>query len=234
MRWQCGGIWQRVRSTLNRGFHARRGTDLDGCDNSGRFLAMTSVPARFALLRSGLGFPMSRLPEPYPSNPALYPRIVDMDLPGHVVDTRRDGRRTILLHRAMAVISPDKIEIKSARGTVILPFLGILMAAGAIAGIALGGSSLPFWVLTLLLVVLLILVPFSVMSLISALVGADVVIDRQKGSATWQQGYLGMGIGTKDLFPSPRLTTSRSPSKGARRTAGTNTPTTFASSRSCS
>ena len=149
---------------------------------------------------------MSRLPGALPVQPrSLYPRSVDMDLPGHVVDTRRDGRRTILLHRAMAVISPDKIEIKSARGTVILPFLGILMAAGAIAGIALGGSSLPFWVLTLLLVVLLILVPFSVMSLISALVGADVVIDKQKGSATWQQGYLGMGIGTKELVPFAKI-----------------------------
>jgi ABC-type transport system involved in cytochrome bd biosynthesis fused ATPase/permease subunit len=128
-----------------------------------------------------------------------------MDLPGHVVDTRRDGRRTILLHRAMAVISAEKIEIKSARGTVILPFIGIVLAAGAIAGIVLGGSSLPFWLLTLLLVFLLILVPFSVMSLISAIAGADVVVDRKKGSATWQQGYLGMGIGTKELVPFAKI-----------------------------
>jgi hypothetical protein len=43
------------------------------------------------------------------------------------------------------------------------------------------------------------------MALIGALVGADVVIDAKKGSATWQQGYLGMGIGTKELVPFEKI-----------------------------
>src|SRR5690606_2504875 len=46
---------------------------------------------------------------------------------------------------------------------------------------------------------------FSAMSLISSVVGADVVIDARKGSATWQQGYLGMGIGTKELVPFEKI-----------------------------
>jgi hypothetical protein len=128
-----------------------------------------------------------------------------MNLPGHVVSTRRDGRREVLLHRAMAVISDDKIEIKSARGTVILPALGMLLAAAAITWLALDGFTLPLWLLTTLLLFVLILVPFSMMSLISSIVGADVVVDAKKGSATWQQGYLGMGIGTKDLVPFAKI-----------------------------
>lgn len=140
-----------------------------------------------------------------PASRPLYPHRVGIDLPGHVVSTRRDGRREILLHRAMAVISDDKIEIKSARGTVILPALGMLLAASAITWIARDGFTLPFWLLTALLLFVLILVPFSMMSLISSVVGADVVVDAKKGSATWQQGYLGMGIGTKDLVPFAKI-----------------------------
>ena len=127
------------------------------------------------------------------------------DLPGHVVEQRRDGRKTVLLHRSMAVIGDDRIEIKSARGTVILPLLGLLISA-AIGWLMVDrGPTLPFWLLVTLLVVLIILVPVSVMGLVGALVGADVVVDRRKGSATWQQGYLGMGIGTKELVPFAKI-----------------------------
>ena len=111
----------------------------------------------------------------------------------------------MLLHRSMAVLGPEKIEIKSARGTVILPAIGLLLAGGVGWYIARNGFSLPLWALIVLLVLCLILVPFSAMSLISSVVGADVVVDARKGSATWQQGYLGMGIGTKELVPFTRI-----------------------------
>jgi hypothetical protein len=127
------------------------------------------------------------------------------ELPGHVVIQRRDGRKEILLHRSMALISDDKVEIKSARGTVILPLVGILIAAASIYLLATNGMSLPLWALMSILAVLLFLVPISVMALIGAVAGADVVVDRKKGSATWQQGYLGMGIGTKELVPFAKI-----------------------------
>lgn len=134
-----------------------------------------------------------------------YARSVVYDLPAHVVIQRRDGKREILLHRAMAVIGDDKIEIKSARGTVILPLLGLIFCGAAGWFIATQGQGMPLWLLVTLLLFCLILVPFSMMSLISAVVGADVVVDRRKGSATWQQGYLGMGIGTKELVPFAKI-----------------------------
>lgn len=127
------------------------------------------------------------------------------DLPGHVVEQRRDGRKTVLLHRSMAVIGDDRIEIKSARGTVILPLIGLLGSFAIGWFMVDRGPALPFWLLVTLLLVLIILVPVSVMGLVGALVGADVVVDRRKGSATWQQGYLGMGIGTKELVPFAKI-----------------------------
>jgi hypothetical protein len=126
-------------------------------------------------------------------------------LPPHVAFTRRDGRQEVILHRSLAVIGPDKIELKSARGTVLLPLLGIGLAIAVIAYLMTGGSDLPFWALVGGLFFCLVIVPFSVMGLVSALVGADIVIDAKKGSATWQQGYLGMGIGTKELVPFPKI-----------------------------
>jgi hypothetical protein len=127
------------------------------------------------------------------------------ELPPHVTIQRRDGRQEVLLHRSMAVIGPEKIEIKSARGTVMLPLLGIALAIGLMAYIMTGGAALPFWALVAVLLFCLAIVPFSVMGLVSALVGADVIIDAKKGSATWQQGYLGMGIGTKELVPFAKI-----------------------------
>ncbi|MGH2633463.1 MAG: hypothetical protein ACRDG3_08640 [Tepidiformaceae bacterium] len=130
---------------------------------------------------------------------------MDVQLPNHVVIQRRDGRREILLHRSMALISENKVEIKSARSMVIIPALGLLIAGCAVAWLAVKGFDLPLWLLIVILLTCLILVPFSVMGLISAIVGADVIVDKEKNSATWQQGYLGMGIGTKELVPFEKI-----------------------------
>jgi hypothetical protein len=133
------------------------------------------------------------------------PPPVEYDLPPHVTSTRRDGRKEIVLHRSMAVIGPHKIEIKAARSTVWLPI--VMLALCAAAGWWLGASngSLPIWLMVVILLLLLIIVPASVGSLVSSIGGADVVIDARKGSATWQQGYLGMGIGTKELVPFAKI-----------------------------
>lgn len=105
----------------------------------------------------------------------------------------------------MAVISDAKIEIKAARGTIFLPLFGIAIAAALGTWMAVAGMSLPFWLLVTMLLFCLIVVPFSMVALIGAVIGADVVIDAKKGSATWQQGFLGMGIGTKELVPFAKI-----------------------------
>jgi hypothetical protein len=131
--------------------------------------------------------------------------MVEIPVPAHVAIRRRDGRQEILLHRSLAIVGDSKIEVRSARATVWLPLFGIatVVAAGLVLGA--GGAALPFWGLALLLFYSLIMFPVSVMGLVSAIAGSDVVVDASKGSVTWQQGYLGMGIGTRELVPFAKI-----------------------------
>lgn len=131
--------------------------------------------------------------------------MVDIQIPAHVVIQRRDGRREILLHRSLALIGADKVEIKAARGLVILPLLGLVISLALGTWIVVQQGSAPLFVLILTLFLLLFIVPLSVMSLVGSVVGADIVVDQRKGSATWQQGYLGMGIGTRELVPFAKI-----------------------------
>jgi len=128
-----------------------------------------------------------------------------LDLPEHVTSRRRDGRREVMLHRSMAVIGDEKIEIKAARSTVWVPLGGLALSGLFMWWIGTNQGSAPVWALILMLLFLLFAVPVSAMSLVSSIAGADVVIDRRKNSATWQQGYLGMGIGTKELVPFEKI-----------------------------
>jgi len=131
--------------------------------------------------------------------------MADVPLPSHVVIQRRDGRQQVLLHRSVAVIGSGKVEIRAARSTVVLPLIGLALAAVSGYLMATRGGALPFWALVAMLLGMLFVVPLSVMSLVNSAVGADVIIDAAKNSATWQQGYLGMGIGTKELVPFEKI-----------------------------
>lgn len=109
-----------------------------------------------------------------------------------------------MLHRSLAIFKGDVIEIKAARSVVILPFIGLTFAALLIWAM-IDPNLMPYWAKALTLLFLLGLVPVCVMALVNAVAGAEVVIDASKGSATWQQGYLGMGIGTRELVPFAKI-----------------------------
>lgn len=131
--------------------------------------------------------------------------MVDAALPSHVAVRRRDGRYEVLLHRSLALISDNRVEIRSARSTVLVPAIGVGLACAAGALIAIQAGALPFWLLLGLLLFAIFAFPISVMSLVTAVIGADIVVDGRKGSATWQQGYLGMGVGTRELVPFAKI-----------------------------
>ncbi len=131
--------------------------------------------------------------------------MVDAALPSHVAVRRRDGRYEVLLHRSLALISDNRVEIRSARSTVLVPAIGVVLACAAGALIAIQGGALPFGLLVGLLLFAIFAFPISVMSMVSAVIGADIVVDGRKGSATWQQGYLGMGVGTRELVPFAKI-----------------------------
>jgi hypothetical protein len=130
--------------------------------------------------------------------------VADLSLPNHVVTRRRDGRREILLHRSVAVIGERAIEIRAARSAAYMPLTILLVCAGLITWVAISDSA-PFWALVVILLFSLIALPIAVMGLVGSIAGADVVIDADKGSATWQQGFLGMGIGTRELVPFAKI-----------------------------
>src|SRR5437870_13096776 len=47
----------------------------------------------------------------------------------------------------------------------------------------------------------LLLAPLSAMGVIYSIIGAAVVVERQKQSVRFQQGVLGLGLGTVELVP---------------------------------
>lgn len=109
--------------------------------------------------------------------------------------------RRIELHRRVAVIGPRTIIIRPSRRTLLQPLIGFLFGAASFAAIALGLSVLPVPLLVVLLLIAVVTIPFSGISLVYALIGAHVVIDAAKQSATWKQGLTGLGIGTEELVP---------------------------------
>ena len=109
--------------------------------------------------------------------------------------------RSVYLHRREATLRPGRVDVRPARGAVIAPLAAFLLGAGGGLVIWFGMGSLPLWLLALLLIVAIVAIPLAGLGTVYALVGAHVVVDATKQSATWQQGFLGMGVGTTELVP---------------------------------
>ena len=110
-------------------------------------------------------------------------------------------RREIDLHRRVCVVRQDRIDIQPARSAAIAPLMGLLLGVFAAAAAIVWLESLPFWFALALLGGAIMLIPFSGMGFIYSVYGANVIIDREKQSAVWQQGLLGMGVGTEQVVP---------------------------------
>jgi hypothetical protein len=110
-------------------------------------------------------------------------------------------RREIDLHRRVCVVRPDSIDIRPARSAAIVPLLGFLLGVFAFVAVLFWLERLPFVLALLFMGSAILLVPFSGMGFVFSVYGANVVIDRKKQSAVWQQGLLGMGVGTQELVP---------------------------------
>lgn len=109
--------------------------------------------------------------------------------------------REIPLNRRVAFLRPGRIDVRPSRAAALGPLTGFLIGVACALAIWFGMASLPLFLLAILLVVAVVAIPFAGLGAIYALVGAHVVIDRDKQSATWQQGFLGMGVGTTELVP---------------------------------
>ncbi|MCH8919547.1 MAG: hypothetical protein IIA23_02430 [Chloroflexi bacterium] len=109
--------------------------------------------------------------------------------------------RRIPLDRRVCVVREGRIDVRPERGAIIGPFLGLAISLSLFVAVALFASQLSAVALAAMLVPGLILGPLSGMGLVYSLIGAHVVVDARKQSVAFQQGVLGLGIGTVELVP---------------------------------
>lgn len=109
--------------------------------------------------------------------------------------------RTLFLHRRVVRISPDRIEIRPPKSAVVVPLFGVALTAGLLAVMANSVDSFPFWLMGILLLFAVVLLPLSGISLVYALMGANIIADRGGHNVSMKQKFLGLGIGTNELIP---------------------------------
>jgi hypothetical protein len=113
----------------------------------------------------------------------------------------QQGKRIVYLDRRVAFIEPDRINVRPALAAALFPLFGLLLGIACFASIILWLDKIPFPVVVLLLFVAVIAIPFAGIGFVYAVAGANVVFERKKQSGVWQQGFLGMGVGTTELVP---------------------------------
>jgi hypothetical protein len=111
------------------------------------------------------------------------------------------AKRIVYLNRRVAFIEPDRINVRPALAAALFPLFGLVVGVAAFASVILWLDQIPFAVAMLLLMVAIISIPLAGIGFVYAIAGTNVVFDRQKQSGLWQQGYLGMGVGTTELVP---------------------------------
>ncbi|MDE2968315.1 MAG: hypothetical protein OXS30_12625 [Chloroflexota bacterium] len=109
--------------------------------------------------------------------------------------------RTLFLHRRVVNIAPERIEIRPPRSAVVVPLFGVALTAGLLALLATSVDTFPFWLMGILLLFAVVLLPLSGISLVYALMGANIVADRGGQNVSMKQRFLGLGIGTNELIP---------------------------------
>jgi hypothetical protein len=114
-------------------------------------------------------------------------------------------RREIDLHRRVCVITPEVIDIRPAKSAAVVPLLGFLLGVLCFLAVLFWINTLPFTIVLLLMGGAILLVPFSGMGFVYSIYGANVVINRRKRTAVWQQGLFGMGVGTQELVPFEKI-----------------------------
>ena len=114
---------------------------------------------------------------------------------------QKPGKRIVYLNRRVAFIEPGRVNVRPALAAALLPLFGLLLGIGAFVSIILWLDTMPFWLAPLLLIVAVLSIPLAGIGFVYTVAGTDVVFEREKQSGVWQQGFLGMGVGTTELVP---------------------------------
>ena len=113
--------------------------------------------------------------------------------------------RRLRIHRAVARITPDAIALRPSRAGLLGPLLQGALAVGAVWLLAVSIDRLALWALAALLLVAMILGPIAVLGFVYNVAGSSFLMERRSQTARWQQGFLGLGIGTRELVPFSRI-----------------------------
>lgn len=114
-------------------------------------------------------------------------------------------RREIDLDRRVCTVQPDRIDVRPARSAAVVPLLGLLLGVAAFVVVLRLLEQLPLVVALVLMGTAILLVPLSGMGFVYSIFGASVIIEKRKQSAVWQQGMLGLGVGTKEVVPFSKI-----------------------------
>lgn len=113
----------------------------------------------------------------------------------------KPDKRIVYLNRRVAFIEPDRINVRPALAAIVFPGFGLIVGIAAFAAVVMWLDRMPFAVALLLLAVAIVSIPLAGIGFVYAIGGTNVVFDRAKQSGLWQQGFLGMGVGTTELVP---------------------------------
>ena len=109
--------------------------------------------------------------------------------------------KRIPLDRRVCVVREGRIDLRPERGAIIGPAIGLVIGAAIFASIVLFAEDLPLFVLAMMLLAAVTITPLSAMGFVYSLIGAAVVVEKAKQSVRFQQGVMGLGIGTYELVP---------------------------------
>jgi hypothetical protein len=111
------------------------------------------------------------------------------------------SKRIVYLNRRVAFIEPERINVRPALAAALLPLTGFLSGIAAFVAIVVWLNSMPFWLVLLMLAYAVLAIPLAGIGFVYTIAGANVVFEKKKQSGVWQQGFLGMGVGTIELVP---------------------------------
>jgi len=109
--------------------------------------------------------------------------------------------KRIPLDRRVCVVREGRIDLRPERGAIIGPAIGLAVSGALFASLVLFAEDLPLWLLAIMLLGAVTLTPFSAMGFVYSVIGAAVVVEKAKQSVRFQQGVMGLGLGTFELVP---------------------------------
>jgi len=111
----------------------------------------------------------------------------------------------IALQRAVAFITPGAIDVKPSRAGLVGPLIEAALTVLAVWLLVTLIQTLPLWMLGVLLVFIIVIGPIAVLGFVYQVAGSAFLMERAKRTARWQQGFLGLGLGTRELVPFERM-----------------------------